>query len=185
MGATDLHAYPYPEGADQPVVHQDLQAALAAVDEDTFIECTAATRPAHLAGRRIFETDTDATYVSDGTTWLPLSGLYGRVGSAAVGPAAANGRTLLRQTYRGNVSTNASGEFTANLEKAFPNGIDSIFITVTGTSFGAWVTPNGGTLAGGAGGVAQVYGKVWTGASGGATPVASSSVPVHIVAEGW
>lgn len=185
MGATNLHGYPYPEGADSPQVHLDLQAALEAVDEDTFIECTAATRPAHLAGRRIFETDTDATYVSDGTDWLPLGGLYGRIGGAAVGSTPSAGRTLLRQTYRGNVTTNASGEFTANLQKAFPNGIDGIRAWVTGTSYGAWITPNGGSLAGGPSGVAQIFGKVWTGASGGASPVASTTVPVYIEAEGW
>lgn len=72
MGTTALHGYPYPEGQAQPQVHLDLKALADGVDLDTAVSCTSTTRPAHRAGRRIFETDTKASYVSDGTNWLVL-----------------------------------------------------------------------------------------------------------------
>lgn len=72
MGTTALHGYPYPEGQAQPQVHLDLKALADGVDLDTAVSCTSTTRPAHRAGRRIFETDTKASYVSDGTNWLSV-----------------------------------------------------------------------------------------------------------------
>lgn len=39
------------------------------VDDGIVYSCTAATRPPHLEGRFIYETDTDSIYVSDGGTW--------------------------------------------------------------------------------------------------------------------
>jgi hypothetical protein len=71
MGSTAVHGYPYPEGSDQPQVHLDVKALADDIDQDTFVPCTSATRPGHFPGRRIFETDTKATLVSDGSAWLP------------------------------------------------------------------------------------------------------------------
>ena len=39
----------------------------------TLLVCTSTTRPAHAAGRLIFETDSKKVQVSDGAAWLPLN----------------------------------------------------------------------------------------------------------------
>lgn len=39
------------------------------------IVCTSAARPAHSEGRTIYETDTDAVFVSDGASWVPPKNL--------------------------------------------------------------------------------------------------------------
>lgn len=39
----------------------------------SILVCTATTRPAQAAGRMIFETDTKATYISDGVTWQKVA----------------------------------------------------------------------------------------------------------------
>lgn len=41
------------------------------IQDDGQIVCTATTRPQHVAGRRIFQTDVGLWYTSDGTTWRP------------------------------------------------------------------------------------------------------------------
>lgn len=105
MGATALHGYPYPEGSDQPQVHLDVKALADDVDEDTYVVCTAATRPAGVSGRRIFETDTGATlfyYDPPGGAaagWYPPWNLpWGEVGLAtATADVAATALTTIAQ----------------------------------------------------------------------------------------
>jgi hypothetical protein len=41
----------------------------------TTLVCTSTTRPAHAAGRTIFETDSRRTWVSDGTNWIRPNGV--------------------------------------------------------------------------------------------------------------
>lgn len=72
MANTDLHGYTTPDGPAAPTVHLDMKTLADQIDQDTMVRCTAATRPPHLGGRRIFETDTKIGYISDGTTWQPL-----------------------------------------------------------------------------------------------------------------
>lgn len=73
MGTTEHHGYSYPESADQPYVHLDLQGLAVAVDADTYIQCTSVTRPPHRPGRRIYETDTGLSWISDGAAWNMLA----------------------------------------------------------------------------------------------------------------
>lgn len=50
-----------------------LPGVVSGATSRTILVCTAATRPAQAAGRVIFETDTKATYISDGTTWMKIA----------------------------------------------------------------------------------------------------------------
>lgn len=69
MGQTALSKLPYPEATEQPYVHLDIKDLADKVDDSLFVECTSVTRPPHKPGRRIYETNTGATYVSTGTSW--------------------------------------------------------------------------------------------------------------------
>lgn len=72
MGTTPLNSLPYPEATDTPYVHLDIKALADAVAAKLYVECTSGARPAHRPGRRIYETDTARTYISNGTTWVPF-----------------------------------------------------------------------------------------------------------------
>lgn len=74
MGATPLNALPYPEATETPYVHLDLKELAEAIDPRLTIVCTSSTRPAHRAGRIIYETNTGTLLTSDGTAWRYLSG---------------------------------------------------------------------------------------------------------------
>lgn len=70
MPTTPVQALPYPalsDAANGPVAVQNL--ALALEDYKTLVRCTSSTRPAHVEGRVIYETDTDQLLVSTGTEW--------------------------------------------------------------------------------------------------------------------
>lgn len=70
MPNTPVQALPYPaltDPANGPVAVQNLATALE--DYKTIIRCTSTTRPAHVEGRVIYETDTDRLMVSDGAAW--------------------------------------------------------------------------------------------------------------------
>ena len=69
MATTDLHDYVTPDGTATPIVHADMKVLADAIDEDTYVICTVSTRPPHAPGRRIFETDSKLSWISDGTTW--------------------------------------------------------------------------------------------------------------------
>lgn len=73
MATTALHGYVTPEGPAVPTVHLDMKVLADDIDADTYVICTSTTRPAHLSGRRIFETNTKLCYISDGTTWQPVN----------------------------------------------------------------------------------------------------------------
>jgi hypothetical protein len=70
MPTTPVQALPYPalsDPANGPVAFQNLATALE--DYKTIVRCTSATRPGHVEGRVIYETDTDQIRVSDGANW--------------------------------------------------------------------------------------------------------------------
>lgn len=70
MPNTPVQALPYPaltDPANGPLAIQNLATALE--NGKTIVTCTSATRPAHLEGRVIYETDTDRILVSDGANW--------------------------------------------------------------------------------------------------------------------
>lgn len=74
MGTTALNQIPYPEPTETPYVHLDMKAQAEAVDARLSVTCTSTTRPAHRAGRFIFETNTGCVYVSTGSAWIYVSG---------------------------------------------------------------------------------------------------------------
>lgn len=129
MGTTPVNKLPYPEPTAQPFVHLDIQALAEAADAKLYVECTSSTRPAHKAGRRIFETDTGLSYISDGTTWVRIAeGLDADVhhfaGTSQTGQvssemttytttsytAPASGRVLIAAQVDAITSGNAAGE---------------------------------------------------------------------------
>jgi hypothetical protein len=71
---TTRTSLPKPDSTDAPFVHLDMSALADALDTRIQVVCTSASRPAHTAGQRIYETDTKQSYVSDGTAWLLESG---------------------------------------------------------------------------------------------------------------
>lgn len=73
MATTTLHGYVTPEGPAVPTVHVDMKTLADGIDQDTYVICTSSTRPAHRNGRRIFETNTKLSYISDGTAWQLVS----------------------------------------------------------------------------------------------------------------
>lgn len=85
MGTTPLNQIPYPEATETPYVHLDMKEMAEAIDPRLTVVCTSTTRPAHRAGRIIYETDTGTLLTSSGTTWRYLSG------SAPVSDAGAGG----------------------------------------------------------------------------------------------
>ena len=71
MPTTPVQGLPYPslsDPANGPVALQNLATALE--DYKTIVRCTSSTRPAHVEGRTIYETDTDRIQVSDGAAWV-------------------------------------------------------------------------------------------------------------------
>lgn len=98
MGTTELHDLPYPEGTAQPFVHLDLKRLADDTDPWLYVECTSTTRPPHRAGRRIFETNTKLSYISDGAVWRQLAPFR-----VAAGVTVA--------TFAGGVSATASMAF--------------------------------------------------------------------------
>jgi hypothetical protein len=79
---TTLTPLPYPLASDAPFAHLDLKALAEATTEKLYVECTSGTRPAHKFGRRIYETDTGRTYLSQAGSWVRLlAGLTGGVGN--------------------------------------------------------------------------------------------------------
>lgn len=73
---------------------------------EQLVICTSTTRPHHIAGRRIYETDTQQSYTSNGTTWLS-DGAF--VCTAATRPAQQAG-LLIYETDTGylQLSTGAA-----------------------------------------------------------------------------
>lgn len=76
MGTTNVHFIPYPEPGDTPNIPADMQSLAEKVDSSLFltqiVQCTSSTRPTGgdlFVGRFIFETDTLAYGIWDGTAW--------------------------------------------------------------------------------------------------------------------
>lgn len=51
---------------------QSVSDAITPLNARSFKTVTSTTRPAHLAGLRIYETDTKKSYISDGTNWTQI-----------------------------------------------------------------------------------------------------------------
>jgi hypothetical protein len=74
MPTTPVQGLPYPalsDPANGPVAFQNLATALE--DYKTLVRCTSSTRPGHVEGRVIYETDTDKLLVSNGTAWVDFA----------------------------------------------------------------------------------------------------------------
>lgn len=71
------------------------------------IVCTSTTRPHHIAGRRIFETDTNQGYTSNGTTWLS-EGAF--VCTSGTRPSHQQG-LLIYETDTANLMLSSSGSW--------------------------------------------------------------------------
>lgn len=71
MPNTTYLTLPYPSLASAPNVPQDMQNLASGVDGKLggLIICTSSTRPTGRDGALIFETDTDATMMHDGSSW--------------------------------------------------------------------------------------------------------------------
>ena len=106
MGTTTIKGLPYPDGGDTPYVHQDVQSLAEGVDTELYVVCTSGTRPGHQAGRRIYETDTGRTLVSDGTAWQGAGAVADGTPTPLYGTYA--GEPLQVVGGYGSVTTNAS-----------------------------------------------------------------------------
>lgn len=105
-----------------------------------FKTVTLTTRPAHLAGLRIFETDTKNSYVSDGSSWIPLlSGDTGWISPALSGGWVNYGAPFVNARYmkrggivyvQGTIKNGVGGVFT--LPAGFRPSGSIIFV---GTSY--------------------------------------------------
>lgn len=73
MPQTSIHKWTLPEGTARPVVHTDMKALADQMDGQVPLVCTSTTRPPHVVGLVIFETDTKRTRQSNGTKWMLLS----------------------------------------------------------------------------------------------------------------
>ena len=74
MGSTTIKQLPYPELGDPPNVPVDMKELAEKVDtsfdEMVKVVPNSASRPAHIAGRIVYQTnDPGAVYISNGTAW--------------------------------------------------------------------------------------------------------------------
>lgn len=70
MAETTIHGWQLPDGTDRPVVHTDMKTLADQMDGEVPYVCTSTTRPAHVTGLLIYETDTKRTRQSTGTRWM-------------------------------------------------------------------------------------------------------------------
>lgn len=116
MGQTALQQLPYPEATEQPFVHLDIKELADSVDPLLFVSCLSTLRPAHKIGRRIFETDTKLTYISDGTAWRLLAaqnggitiGVLNTFGQVAIGHGLGYTPTMASLTMIGPLGVGAT-----------------------------------------------------------------------------
>lgn len=119
MGSTTLHALPFPEGSTAPpTVHLGIKALAESLDAKLTIVCTSSTRPPHVAGRHIFETDTKRDLVSDGTNWHRISSTQG--GSPAPLAGTYAGEPLIPAGGHASVTTDAASLGTFNFASVAP-----------------------------------------------------------------
>ena len=131
-----LDALPAPQGSDvaRVTAFTDMRAA---IDGKLILTCTSATRPtgtARFAGRLIFESDTRAHGLWDGTTWrmwdTAPQAFTPTWGSSGTAPSIGNGSILGEYVRAGGVvhwrvtitpgstTTFGSGEYTVSLPTA-------------------------------------------------------------------
>lgn len=136
MPTTPVQALPYPalsDPANGPIAVQNL--ALALEDYKTLVRCTSSTRPAHVEGRVIYETDTDTLLVSTGTSWRSISSQWTNFGISTPNIPC----TVLQAKYLrvgDTVTIRAQIQLTANL--IGPALIDPPFPFASDTQFTEW-----------------------------------------------
>ncbi len=100
MATTTKQALPYPLGTAAPFVHLDLKSLAEAIDGRLITVCTSSTRPsgaAAFASAWIFETDTLAYGVHDGTTWR----MWDTVGQTYTPVVSSSGSAISQGTQFG------------------------------------------------------------------------------------
>lgn len=134
MGTTPLSGLPYPEATETPFVHIDMKELADATDAKLFVECTSSSRPPHRVGRRIFETDTKLSQISDGTAWVPYGvtkkgvagGILNAFGQFAVPHGITNPGALVPVMYGPvvlgsvNVAENTPRDYVATMYSLTP-----------------------------------------------------------------
>lgn len=124
MGTTTSHELPYPELGDPPNVPTDMRELAEKIDttldEMVMAVPNSAGRPAHIAGRIVYqENDPGAIYVSNGTAWTRY----------------VSSNTQRIQSGMGVWTTNAAGEILIT----FPTAFDSPpFMVVTDGDSGSY-----------------------------------------------
>ena len=123
-----------------------MNSGIDLVELRPLVPCTSSTRPGNVAGRRIYETDTGRTYVSDGMNWIYESGPGDlRPWPGVTAPTNwdfAYGQSLSKTTYallwntlhtdKGTCTmTIASPCVVTNNGHGFSNG-DAVYFTTTG-----------------------------------------------------
>lgn len=127
MGTTELNGLPYPEPTAQPFVHLDIRSLAEAIDAQLLIACTSTARPAHRAGRQIFETDTKRTLISDGSTWICQQGPVQQARHAGHGGDKVIGSS-------GELSVYPSGTGPASIETRTYDCAQEVVATFTGAA---------------------------------------------------
>lgn len=92
-----------------------MPGAVSGLTQRGLLVCTSTTRPAHAAGREIYETDTKRSYMSDGTAWTQKQPTSIAVRGQSVGTVApglntvtvtiAGGKAMPSANYVVNVVT--------------------------------------------------------------------------------
>lgn len=123
------------------------------------IVCTSATRPSHVEGQTIYETDTDLIYSSNGSAWVARGGLGQIVTFTADGTFAKASYPGLRGVKVTVVAAggsggraNNTGPTISNASGAGSGGIDQGFLDASALSASEAVTVGTGATGNSAGG---------------------------------
>jgi hypothetical protein len=158
---TTPHALRYPSLSDPANGPLAIQQLADDVGGWLVWPCTSTTRPAHKAGRFIYETDTNRVYVSTGTAWRTVSIPSTAADNPGVtmsrtGLSVASGGTVTVSSYTG-VSVRSNGltvatNGTVTINEAGNWSINVVAVsdaTVAGASTVTLIPPSGTPVAGG------------------------------------
>lgn len=154
-----------------------------AMDKMLLAVANLAGRPAHIAGRMIFQSDVKTPYVSDGTawdqilTWATASGLL-KTGSGTYAGHTSNPATGTALQIQGGtwVGALSSGETTITFPHAFPNGLLAV-IPVPGDTAGTL-----GFVAGRSQTLSNFVARCF---QAGGTQLTTQTVRIDWIAIGW
>jgi hypothetical protein len=121
------------------------------IREQVNVTCTAATRPSHVDGRRIFETDTNKKYISDGSTWhLDGGSNWTTYTPSWTNLTVGNGVTAAQYRYvpggiwvKGRLTFGTTTSITGNPSQTIPNSETSS--ASSGNSLGVALFNDSGT----------------------------------------